>query len=253
VHVVRADSFAQIALSGSMPAALAVALIAGLVSFASPCVLPLVPGYLGYVTGLSGVDLARQRRGRMVAGALLFVLGFTVVFVTTTSTVAGLVGRLVSHQDVVTRVAGVAVIGLGLLFVGWAPGSERRWQSSWRPAAGLAGAPFLGAVFAVGWTPCIGPTLGAVLFLTTSEGGGVRRGIVLAVAYCLGLGVPFVLVALGWSRASRVLGALRRHQRTLQVVGGLLLVGVGVLMVSGAWTTLITRLAGAVGAFQVPV
>jgi cytochrome c-type biogenesis protein len=232
---------------------LAVALIAGLVSFASPCVLPLVPGYLGYVTGLSGVDLARQRRGRMVAGALLFVLGFTVVFVTTTSTVAGLVGRLVSHQDVVTRVAGVAVIGLGLLFVGWAPGSERRWQSSWRPAAGLAGAPFLGAVFAVGWTPCIGPTLGAVLFLTTSEGGGVRRGIVLAVAYCLGLGVPFVLVALGWSRASRVLGALRRHQRTLQVVGGLLLVGVGVLMVSGAWTTLITRLAGAVGAFQVPV
>jgi cytochrome c-type biogenesis protein len=253
VHVVRADSFAQIALSGSMPAALAVALLAGLVSFASPCVLPLVPGYLGYVTGLSGVDLARQRRGRMVAGALLFVLGFTVVFVTTTSTLAGLVGRLVSHQDVVTRVAGVAVIGLGLLFVGWVPGSERRWQSSWRPAAGLAGAPFLGAVFAVGWTPCIGPTLGAVLFLTTSEGGGVRRGIVLAVAYCLGLGVPFVLVALGWSRASRVLGALRRHQRTLQVVGGLLLVGVGVLMVSGAWTTLITRLAGAVGAFQVPV
>jgi cytochrome c-type biogenesis protein len=253
VHAVRADSFAQIALSGSMPAALAVALLAGLVSFASPCVLPLVPGYLGYVTGLSGVDLARQRRGRMVAGALLFVLGFTVVFVTTTSTLAGLVGRLVSHQDVVTRVAGVAVIGLGLLFVGWVPGSERRWQSSWRPAAGLAGAPFLGAVFAVGWTPCIGPTLGAVLFLTTSEGGGVRRGIVLAVAYCLGLGVPFVLVALGWSRASRVLGALRRHQRTLQVVGGLLLVAVGVLMVSGAWTTLITRLAGAVGAFQVPV
>lgn len=253
MHAVRADSFAQIALSGSMPAALAVALLAGLVSFASPCVLPLVPGYLGYVTGLSGVDLARQRRGRMVAGALLFVLGFTVVFVTTTSTLAGLVGRLVSHQDVVTRVAGVAVIGLGLLFVGWVPGSERRWQSSWRPAAGLAGAPFLGAVFAVGWTPCIGPTLGAVLFLTTSEGGGVRRGIVLAVAYCLGLGVPFVLVALGWSRASRVLGALRRHQRTLQVVGGLLLVAVGVLMVSGAWTTLITRLAGAVGAFQVPV
>jgi len=250
---VRIDSFAQTALSGSMPAALTVALLAGIVSFASPCVLPLVPGYLGYVTGLSGVDLARQRRGRMVAGALLFVLGFTVVFVTTTSTLAGLAGVLVAHSDVVTRAAGVVVIGLGLLFVGWVPGSGRRLQPSWRPAAGLAGAPLLGAVFAVGWTPCIGPTLSAVLFLVTSEGGGVRRGIVLAVAYCLGLGVPFVLVALGWSRASRLLGALRRHQRAVQVLGGLLLVTVGALMVSGVWTTLVSRLGGAVAAFQVPL
>ena len=248
-----ADSFAQTALSGSMPAALAVALLAGIVSFASPCVLPLVPGYLGYVTGLTGVDLARQRRGRMVAGALLFVLGFTVVFVTTTSTLAGLAGVLVSNSDVVTRVAGVVVIALGLLFVGWMPGGGRRLQPSWRPAAGLAGAPLLGAVFAVGWTPCIGPTLSAVLFLTTSEGGGVRRGIVLAVAYCLGLGVPFVLVALGWSRASRLLGALRRHQRAVQVLGGLLLVTVGALMVSGVWTSLVSRLGSAVAAFEVPV
>jgi cytochrome c-type biogenesis protein len=206
---VSADSFAQTALSGSMPAALAVALLAGIVSFASPCVLPLVPGYLGYVTGLTGVDLARQRRGRMVAGALLFV--------------------------------------------GWVPGGGRRLQPSWRPAAGLAGAPLLGAVFAVGWTPCVGPTLSAVLFLTTSEGGGVRRGIVLAVAYCLGLGVPFVLVALGWSRASRLLGALRRHQRAVQVLGGLLLVSVGVLMASGVWTTLISRLASIIAGFEVPV
>ncbi len=250
---VRADSFAEIALSGSMPAALAVALLAGLVSFASPCVLPLVPGYLGYVTGLTGVDLAKQRRGRMVAGALLFVLGFTVVFVTTTSTLAGLVGLVVAHQDVVTRVAGVVVVLLGLVFVGWAPGGERRWQTRWRPTAGLVGAPLLGAVFAVGWTPCIGPTLSTVLFLTTSEGGGFRRGVVLAVAYCLGLGVPFVLVALGWSRASRVLGALRRHQRGLQVLGGLLLVVVGVLMLSGLWTSLISRLATAIGAFEVAV
>jgi cytochrome c-type biogenesis protein len=250
---VRADSFAQTALSGSMPAALAVALLAGLVSFASPCVLPLVPGYLGYVTGLTGVDLARQRRGRMMAGALLFVLGFTVVFVTTTSTLAGLAGVLVSNSDVVTRAAGVVVIALGLLFVGWMPGGGRRLQPSWRPAAGLAGAPLLGAVFAVGWTPCIGPTLSAVLFLVTSEGGGVRRGIVLAVAYCLGLGVPFVLVALGWSRASRLLGALRRHQRAVQVLGGLLLVSVGALMVSGVWTSMISRLASVIAGFEVPV
>jgi cytochrome c-type biogenesis protein len=250
---VRADSFAQTALSGSMPAALAVALLAGIVSFASPCVLPLVPGYLGYVTGLTGVDLARQRRGRMVAGALLFVLGFTVVFVTTTSTLAGLAGALVAHSEVVTRAAGVIVIALGLLFVGWVPGSGRRMQPSWRPAAGLAGAPLLGAVFAVGWTPCIGPTLSAVLFLVTSEGGGVRRGIVLAIAYCLGLGVPFVVVALGWSRASRLLGALRRHQRAVQVLGGLLLVTVGALMVSGVWTSLVSRLGSAVAAFEVPL
>jgi cytochrome c-type biogenesis protein len=250
---VRADSFAQIALSGSMPVALAVALLAGLVSFASPCVLPLVPGYLGYVTGLTGVELGQQRRGRLAAGALLFVLGFTVVFVTTTSTLAGLAGLLVAHSDVVTRVAGLVVILLGLLFIGWVPGGGRRLQTSWRPAAGLAGAPLLGAVFAVGWTPCIGPTLSAVLFLTTGEGGGVRRGIVLAVAYCLGLGVPFVLVALGWSRASRVLGTLRRHQRAVQVLGGLMLVAVGGLMVSGLWATLITRLATAVATFEVPL
>jgi cytochrome c-type biogenesis protein len=236
-----------------MPAALAVALLAGIVSFASPCVLPLVPGYLGYVTGLTGVDLAKQRRGRMVAGALLFVLGFTVVFDTTTSTLAGLAGVLVSNSDVVTRVAGVVVIALGLVFVGWAPGGGRRLQPSWRPAAGLAGAPLLGAVFAVGWTPCIGPTLSAVLFLVTSEGGGVQRGVVLAVAYCLGLGVPFVLVALGWSRASRLLGTLRRHQRAVQVLGGLLLVSVGVLMVSGVWTTMISRLASLIAGFEVPV
>jgi cytochrome c-type biogenesis protein len=250
---VNADSFAQIALSGSMPAALAVALLAGLVSFASPCVLPLVPGYLGYVTGLSGVDLARQRRGRMVAGAALFVLGFTVVFVTTTSTLSGVVGSLVAHQDTVTQVAGAVVVALGLLFIGWAPGAGRRWQSSWRPTAGLAGAPLLGAVFAVGWTPCIGPTLSTVLFLTATEGGGFRRGVVLAVAYCLGLGVPFVLVALGWSRASRVLGVLRRRQRALQVGGGLVLVAVGVLMLTGVWTTLITRLATVVVRFGVLV
>jgi cytochrome c-type biogenesis protein len=233
---VRIDSFAQTALSGSMPAALAVALLAGIVSFASPCVLPLVPGYLGYVTGLSGVDLARQRRGRMVAGALLFVLGFTVVFVTTTSTLAGLAGVLVAHSDVVTRAAGVVVIALGLLFVGWVPGSGRRLQPSWRPAAGLAGAPLLGAVFAVGWTPCIGPTLSAVLFLVTSEGGGVRRGIVLAVAYCLGLGLPFLATALAFGRLARVWSAVRRHQRLVQMIGGALHVGVGNQLVTGART-----------------
>lgn len=249
----RTDTFQQVALSGSMPAALVVALLAGIVSFASPCVLPLVPGYLGYVTGLTGVDLAQRRRGRLLAGALLFVLGFTVVFVTTTSTVAGLAGQLVVHQGRVTQVAGAVVVVLGLVFVGWAPGAGRRWQPSWRPAAGLVGAPLLGAVFAVGWTPCIGPTLGAVLSLATGEGAGVRRGVVLAVAYSLGLGVPFILVAAGYSRAARALAALRRHQRGVQLAGGMVLIVVGALMLTGVWTDLLARLSSTVASFEVPL
>lgn len=235
-------SFAQTVLSGSMPAALAVALLAGFVSFASPCVLPLVPGYLGYVTGLTGVDLDRQRRGRLVTGALLFVLGFTVVYVSVTATLATVGGQLQAHQELITRFAGAVVIVLGLVFIGLVPGSERRIAPSWRPAAGLAGAPLLGAVFAVGWVPCSGPTLGAVLLLATSDGGGASRGVVLAVAYSLGLGIPFVVVALGYSRASHMLSLMRRHQRGLQLAGGALLVLVGLLMLAGVWTDLVTRL-----------
>lgn len=248
------SSFAQTALSGSMPAALAVAMLAGLVSFVSPCVLPLVPGYLGYVTGLTGVDLERQRRGRLVAGALLFVAGFTVVYVTVTATLASFGAQLQVHQAGVTRLAGVVVVLMGLLFIGVLPGSERAWSPRWRPAAGLYGAPLLGAVFAVGWVPCSGPTLGAVLSLATSDGGGARRGLVLAAAYSLGLGVPFVLVALGYARASRVLSAVRRHQRGLQLGGGALLVVVGLLMAAGVWTDLTTRLqTSLVAGFVVPV
>ena len=235
-------SFAQTVLSGSMPTALAVALLAGMVSFLSPCVLPLVPGYLGYVTGLNGIDLDRQRRGRLVVGALLFVLGFTVVYVSVTATLASFGGQLQARSDGITRVAGAVVVLMGLVFIGLVPGAERRWAPSWRPAAGLAGAPLLGAVFAVGWVPCSGPTLAAVLLLATSDGGGASRGVVLAVAYSLGLGVPFVLVALGYSRASRVLAVLRRRQRGLQLAGGALLVLVGLLMLAGVWTDLVSRL-----------
>ncbi|HEX8498467.1 MAG TPA: cytochrome c biogenesis protein CcdA [Actinomycetales bacterium] len=235
-------SFSQTVLSGSMPAALAVAALAGLVSFASPCVLPLVPGYLGYVTGLTGVDLERQRRGRMVAGVLLFVLGFTAVFVTITATLASFGGQLQAHQAGITRVAGLVVIAMGLVFIGLVPSAERRIAPSWRPRAGLLGAPLLGAVFAVGWAPCTGPTLGSVLLLATSDTGGAARGVVLATAYSLGLGVPFLLVALGYARASRVLGVMRRHQRGLQLAGGGLLVAVGVLMASGIWNDLVVRL-----------
>src|SRR6185437_336482 len=165
-----------------------VSALAGFVSFASPCVLPLVPGYLGYVTGLTGVELERQRRGRMFAGAALFVLGFTVVFVSLSAAFGGIGHVLLEHQLLLTRVLGVVTIVLGLVFVGWFPGSEREWRPRWRPAAGLLGAPLLGAVFGLGWIPCVGPTLGAVLALASSDQqASVTRGATLATAYCLGL------------------------------------------------------------------
>jgi cytochrome c-type biogenesis protein len=236
-----AESLPGIAQHGSLPLALAVSALAGLVSFVSPCVLPLVPGYLGYVTGLTGVELERQRRGRMLAGALLFVLGFTVVFVAISAAAGGLGGTLLGHRVWLTRVLGVVTILLGLVFTGLLPGSERQWRLTWRPTAGLIGAPLLGAVFGLGWAPCVGPTLGAVLALATSDShASVTRGAVLATAYCLGLGLPFLVTALAFGRMARVWSAVRRHQRGVQVAGGVLLVAVGVLLVTGAWTDLVS-------------
>ncbi len=234
-----ADSLPGIAQTGSLPLALAVSALAGFVSFASPCVLPLVPGYLGYVTGLTGVDLERQRKGRMLAGATLFVLGFTAVYVTLAAAFGGIGRLLLVHQVLLTRVLGAITIVLGLVFVGWFPGSEREWRPRWRPAAGLVGAPLLGAVFGLGWIPCIGPTLSAVLFLATSDNhASATRGATLATAYCLGLGVPFLVTALAFGRLARVWSALRRRQRAVQILGGVLLVAVGVLLVTGVWTNL---------------
>lgn len=223
--------------SGALPVAVLVALAAGLVSFASPCVLPLVPGFLGYVTGLTGEPLVQRRRGRLVTGALLFVAGFTAVFVTLLAAAASALGLLVrEHQGLLTRVGGVVVIVLALVFLGWGPQPNAALR--WRPAAGLAGAPLLGVVFGLSMTPCIGPTFGAILTLLVplSDGtAGVHRGVALATAYSLGLGVPFLLVATGWSQATRLSGWLRRHHLGVQRFGGLMLLAVGALMVSGLW------------------
>jgi cytochrome c-type biogenesis protein len=245
--------FAQTALSGSLLAALLVSLAAGLVSFASPCVVPLVPGYLGYVSGMAGAGATgRTSRPKLVLGALLFVLGFTSVFVVLGVAFGALGAQLHAQIDVVTRVLGVLVIVLGFVFMGAIPflQVERRLHVS--PRAGLVGAPVLGVAFGLGWTPCLGPTLAAVYTLGLNE-ATQGRGVVLAIAYSLGLGLPFILLALFMERSARVLAWLRRHRVVLMRVGGAMLVLLGVLLVTGLWGEVTGLLQGWIDSFWVAV
>jgi cytochrome c-type biogenesis protein len=231
--------------TGSLVLALPIALLAGLVSFVSPCVLPLVPGYLSYVTGMSG----DPKRGRMVLGSGLFVLGFAVVFVLGGALFGGIGGVLLGNAGVITRVLGVLTIVLGLAFIGLIPGLERDVRIRRFPAAGLAGAPLLGVVFGLGWTPCIGPTLAVVLTLSVDQ-GSAARGAVLAFVYALGLGLPFVLAGLAYRKALHAFKAVRRHTVLVTRVGGAMLVCVGLLLVTGLWGDLIAVLQGWVGGFE---
>jgi cytochrome c-type biogenesis protein len=239
----------QTVLDGSLLLAVPVAVLAGLVSFLSPCVLPLVPGYLGYVTGLTGVDLDRQRRGRMVAGVGLFVAGFTAVYVVLGWSVGALGAALQEHATLLQRVLGVMTVVLGLVFAGWLPGLEGSRRLDVRPAAGLAGAPMLGAVFALGWTACTGPTLAAILALG-GLGGNPGRGALLATFYCLGLGIPFLVAALAYRRAMAAFDVVRRHRVAVMRAGGLMLVVVGVLLATGVWQDLMVRSTGWVAGFE---
>ncbi|MCX2968905.1 cytochrome c biogenesis protein CcdA [Streptomyces sp. TRM70308] len=229
-------------LSGALLLALPIALLAGLVSFFSPCVLPLVPGYLSYVTGVGGSDLAEARRGRMVGGALLFVLGFTAVFVSTGAAFGYVGDHLLMYQETITRVLGVFVIVLGLSFMGALPWlRQREFRIHRKPTVGLLGAPVLGLLFGLGWTPCIGPTLAAVNALAYNE-ASAGRGALLMVVFCLGLGLPFVVAALAFRRALGAFGWVKRHYAWVMRVGGGLLVAVGVLLVTGIWNEIVYKL-----------
>jgi cytochrome c-type biogenesis protein len=247
------NSFAGIATSGPLVLAVVVAALAGLVSFLSPCVLPLVPGYLSYMTGLAGADL-RDRldrpdnavRGRVLLGTAGFIAGFTVVFTLTTVLVAGVGRTLLIHQRTIEIVVGALVIVLGAAFLGWVPGLQREWRIHKLPAAGLASAPLLGVVFALSWVPCIGPTLTAVMGLAAVS-GSTPRAVTLAVAYSLGLGLPFVIFGLGFRRLIGVHRAIRRHSQWVTRIGGALLILVGLALVTGVWGGFLDWLRATVG------
>ena len=250
------EAFRNATLSGPLLLAIGAAALAGLVSFLSPCVLPLMPGYLSYVTGLAGADLdsalgvkkeaeevgggvavatrVTTGRGRVLAGTSLFVVGFTVVFTLLATLVANIGLALKTHERALNVVLGILIIVLGLAFLGLVPGLQREVRIHKLPTAGLIGAPIFGALFALSWMPCVGPTLGAVLGLATTS-GQMDRAVILAVAYSLGLGVPFVLFGVFFRRLLGVFKAVRRNSRWVTRIGGALLIAVGIALVTGGW------------------
>lgn len=245
--------FTEIAAAGPVLLALGVSVLAGLVSFASPCVVPLVPGYLSYLAAVVGVQdgpevtaapsgtATKTARLRVAGAAALFVVGFTVVFLLGAVAVLGMTTTLIVNQVLLQRIGGVVTIVMGLVFVGFIPALQRQARFAPRQWSTMAGAPLLGAVFALGWTPCLGPTLtGVIAVASATDGASVARGVVLVLAYCLGLGIPFVLLALGSARAVQGLGWLRRHTRTIQIFGGVLLILVGTALVTGLWNEFVS-------------
>ncbi|MGV9766598.1 cytochrome c biogenesis CcdA family protein [Micromonospora tulbaghiae] len=302
------ETFRQLAESGPLLLAVGAAALAGLVSFLSPCVLPLMPGYLSYVTGLAGTDLEGARKGppltppvekgplvnagagtvtvgaggadgsggaggsggvsvaeraaperttaavkgRVLAGTLLFIAGFTVVFVATAILFSGVGKLFFRYERTLEIVIGALVVVLGLGYLGVIPGMQREFRIRWLPSAGLLGAPVLGAVFALSWLPCTGPTLGAVLGMAATE-GGTDRAVVLAVAYCLGLGIPFVVFGLGFQRLLGVFRAVRRNSRWVTRIGGALLIAIGLALITGGWVNVVIWLQTNVGVGEVSI
>ncbi|WP_066528980.1 cytochrome c biogenesis CcdA family protein [Corynebacterium bouchesdurhonense] len=238
------EAFSEVAASGPLLLGILAAALAGLVSFASPCVIPLVPGYLSYLTGVVGGEMTYEdggprvtrKRGAVAAAAGLFVLGFTVVFLLATVSVFGAISLIRLNADTLMRIGGVVTITMGAVFMGAVPALQKDTRMQPKRWATWLGAPLLGGVFALGWTPCLGPTLAAIISVSVGTAGvTAARGVVLVIAYCLGLGLPFLLVALGSMRAVRSVDFLRRHSRQIQVAGGVAMIAVGVLLLTGAW------------------
>lgn len=247
--------------SGALWLAIPVAMLAGLVSFLSPCVLPLVPGYLGFIGGAvapkqtgpsAGSGAGSTGRGRLVLGVLLFILGFSIVFITFTVIGGAASVFFLQWGELITRILGVVIIAMGLVFLGMFGFAQREWRMHVTSKTGLIGAPLLGFALGIGWAPCIGPTLAAITSVAWTIGDPWRAGF-LGLAYSLGLGIPFLLVALGFGWATKTIGFLRRHIRIVNIIGGALLIALGVLMVSGLWTDLMSRLTAVMGSVQLPL
>jgi cytochrome c-type biogenesis protein len=248
----------EVVFSGALWLAVPIAMLAGLVSFLSPCVLPLVPGYLGFLGGASGAaggrrgNAARAGRGRLLLGVLLFIAGFTVVFVAM-GVLAGTLGRFfLQYGEVLTRVLGVVVIVMGLVFLGLFGFAQRTMKPQVRSGLGLVGAPLLGVAMGIGWAPCIGPTYAAILSISLSQ-ADPTRAVLLAIAYSLGLGIPFLLLAVGFGWATRSVAFLRRHIRVVNILGGVLLILLGLLMVTGLWSAAMSQLTGVIGGVELPL
>ena len=224
-------------LPSSLVAALPFAFAAGVVSFASPCVLPLLPGYVAFLTGATGRIEGASGRGRAFVGSLAFVFGFALVFVSLGSLFGGLGQRLLTHQRLLGEILGPLTIILGFFFAGWWPSSwlQRERRIHFLPRASIFGAAILGFLFALGWTPCIGPTLGAVLTLAATSGATAWRGSILAFVYCLGLGVPFIFAALATEWMVTASTWLRRHSKIIGRIGGTMLILIGIAEVTGVW------------------
>lgn len=250
--------------AGALWLAIPLALLAGLVSFLSPCILPLVPGYLGFIGGAAGASASagsatgtalptlRRDRQRMLLGVLLFIAGFTVVFVAYTVIGGAASVFLLQWGELITRILGVVVIGMGLVFLGLFGFAQREFRLQVDSTAGLVGAPLLGITLAIGWAPCTGPTLGAIISVGWTLGDPWRAAL-LGVAYSLGLGIPFLLVALGFGWASTATAFMRRHIRTVNIIGGALLILLGLLMVTGVWTEIMSRLGAVMSSVVLPL
>lgn len=236
-------SFVDVIFDGNLIVAAAVSMVAGLISFASPCVLPLVPGYLSYAAGMTEV----RSRGRAALGSVLFVFGFSILFISYGAFFGSIGAKISSNSNIISIILGFLTIAMGVIFL-FNQKYYRSFKPVWKVRAGLAGAPILGFLFGVGWTPCIGPTLGAVQTLSFQESSALR-GAILSFAYCLGLGIPFILVGIFFDKSNRLRKFVSRRGNYLTLIGGIFLILIGILQVTGLWADAMNSLRGFISDF----